>query len=272
MTLEEEGMYNRLMDYCWLEKSIPKDPKILAALCKGATPTALVLSCFTDLNGVLIHKRLDLERQKHDEYRKERSLSGQKGNEKRWGKRKRNKKLIANGSLSDNSAIAEPSQKIALQSSSSFASSFASASPTATAIKSIAASQAPPPGNGKTFRQPADRPKDEAYELFALAFREKRKTPYRMRNGKEGDFVQLANLRKQLLIGTRETPDKWEIALENYLSSPLTTYTLADLCVRYDVFVLGEVDRYGRPAGFNDVHQANKSTVKSLQEKGFFDE
>ena len=69
MTLEEEGMYTRLMDYCWREVSLPNDPAVLAALCKGKNPTALVLSCFVEKDGVLVHPRLDVERQKQADWR-----------------------------------------------------------------------------------------------------------------------------------------------------------------------------------------------------------
>jgi len=37
MTLEEEGAYRRLMDYCWLTGYIPSDTKGMAPLC-GCQP------------------------------------------------------------------------------------------------------------------------------------------------------------------------------------------------------------------------------------------
>lgn len=118
MTLEEEGMYVRLMQYCWKEVSLPNDPEILKSLCKGKHPTAMVLSCFSDDGcGNLRHKRLDEERKKQEENVQRRSIAGQKGNEKRWGKRKKTHKKIANGSQCDNLAIANGSQNVALQSS-----------------------------------------------------------------------------------------------------------------------------------------------------------
>jgi len=113
-----------------------------------------------------------------------------------------------------------------------------------------------------------EHPKDEAYEIFAREFTEYRQTPYRPT---KADWVQLARLRKDFNYNSKGTPNCWVDAIRNYIASPLSKYTLADLCSRFDVFVLGEVDRYGRPAGFNDVKQANKATVKSLDEKGFFE-
>jgi hypothetical protein len=67
-------------------------------------------------------------------------------------------------------------------------------------------------------------------------------------------------------------PDRWAVAVDNYFSSPLTRYTLADLCSRFDVFAQGEVDRFGRPAGFNDLRQSGRATMQKMSEKGFFDE
>ena len=39
MTLEEEGAYRRLMDYCWLHGSIPDDMAALGAMCKNTDST-----------------------------------------------------------------------------------------------------------------------------------------------------------------------------------------------------------------------------------------
>lgn len=83
MNLEEEGMYNRLMDYCWCETSLPSDPAILAALCKGSEPTPLVLSCFTEIDGELHHKRLDEERGKQAEWRAKSAEGGKRSAHKR---------------------------------------------------------------------------------------------------------------------------------------------------------------------------------------------
>lgn len=78
MSMEEEGCYNRLMDYCWIEGSIPADPQLLARLCKGVTPPEIVLRCFKSgvLDGRLVHARLDIERQKQEEWRAKSALGG----------------------------------------------------------------------------------------------------------------------------------------------------------------------------------------------------
>lgn len=85
---------------------------------------------------------------------------------------------------------------------------------------------------------------DTAYELFASEFLEHRGIPYR---SQKGDFVQLAGLRKALDCNCKGMPAKWQDAIHNYLGSPSGKYTLADLCSRFDVFLSGKVDRYGKP-------------------------
>jgi hypothetical protein len=125
-------------------------------------------------------------------------------------------------------------------------------------------SVAPQPAELKTKKN-----KDDAYELWADEFLKYRNVPYLH---KQADFVQLHRLRKSHGLNGSGLPKGWDKSIQNYLSSPLASYTLADLCCRYDCFFNGEVDRYGKPVGFNDIRQANKATVRSLQEKGFFDE
>lgn len=120
--------------------------------------------------------------------------------------------------------------------------------------------------------QPGDvspKPKDDAYELWCSEFAEARKVPYR---STKADFVQMASLRKAYKLNGSGLPTGWVDAVKHYLSSPLSKYTIADLCSRYDVFVSGEVDRFGRPAGFSDLHQSNRVTLETMVAKGFFDE
>jgi hypothetical protein len=102
----------------------------------------------------------------------------------------------------------------------------------------------------ETISEPkTERPKDEAFETFCSEFVENREIPYRAGTG---DHVQLAALRKQLGIGSRETPERWTDAVRNYFKSPLSKYTMADLCVRFDVFLQGSLDRFGKPANCGD--------------------
>lgn len=127
MTLEEEGAYNRLMDFCWMQGSLPSDMRELAAMCKNVPVKRMqkmwerIGRCFQphpDHPGRLTHKRLDKEREKQAEWSRKSSEGGKKGSATRWGKDKGGHALV-NESLQDGS-----NQSMTLQ----FASSSASAS------------------------------------------------------------------------------------------------------------------------------------------------
>jgi len=119
MTLEEEGIYVRLMSYCWREGSIPADIKALSRLCKGASPEALAIvkDRFIEHPGDpnrLTHKRLQAEREKQESWRSKQSDNGKKSGEAR-------KSTIVEPSLNHRSTAVEPSpnSSIAFASSSS---------------------------------------------------------------------------------------------------------------------------------------------------------
>jgi hypothetical protein len=90
----------------------------------------------------------------------------------------------------------------------------------------------------------ANRPDDPLFFTFSKAFLNSRKIPY---EPKRGDFVQLAALRKRLNVNG-EVPEGWHRAIRNYFDSPLSDYTLAQLCTRYDVFLNDALDRFNKPA------------------------
>lgn len=106
MSLEEEGIYIRLLAYCWREGSIPADPVLIARLVgKSANGNAIevVKKCF-DVSAKnpsrLIHHRLEKERRKQAENRKNKSEGGKRGANSRWRK----------GVTDDGIAITMPSQ------------------------------------------------------------------------------------------------------------------------------------------------------------------
>lgn len=93
MTNQEVGCYIKLMAYCWREGSIPADTNKMARLC-GEDSLAMaqlwtaISKCFVESladDCRLVHPRLEKERSKQDEHRKERAESGKRGAEKRWG-------------------------------------------------------------------------------------------------------------------------------------------------------------------------------------------
>ena len=113
MSNQEIGCYIKLMCYCWREGSIPADIGRISRLC-GEDVTAMaelwlaIGSCFASANGDparLIHPRLEKEREKQSEHKKERSESGKKGAEARWGKGFQG---YPQGTKNDSSAMAEP--------------------------------------------------------------------------------------------------------------------------------------------------------------------
>lgn len=82
LTLEQEGIYIRLLAYCWREGSIPADPVKLSRLCKNAPAEALgsvVGLFFPGSSSRLIHGRLEAERRKHEEYRRTQAANGSRG-------------------------------------------------------------------------------------------------------------------------------------------------------------------------------------------------
>lgn len=96
MTNREIGCYIKLMCYCWREGSIPADAQKIARMCgeDGSAMADLWLAiepCFIEAiaePGRLVHPRLEQERVKQKDFRKERSESGKKGAKARWGKGK----------------------------------------------------------------------------------------------------------------------------------------------------------------------------------------
>jgi len=125
MTNQEVGCYIKLMSYCWREGSIPSCISRISKLC-GEDSSAMaqlwlsIAPCFTlaiDDELRLVHPRLEKERVKQSEHKKERSESGAKGAEARWGKELRGY----------SSAIAKPiAEPMANDGSSSSSSSSSS--------------------------------------------------------------------------------------------------------------------------------------------------
>lgn len=108
------GLYMDLLCYCWREGWIPSDESAIAQLC-NCHDLAIIEPCLSLFDShpedekKLIHKRLDSERKKQLVHSNERSTTGKKGAEARWGKGKR-----AHGS-----AIKQPLAKNGSSSSSS---------------------------------------------------------------------------------------------------------------------------------------------------------
>lgn len=114
LTAAQEGIYIRLLCYCWREGSLPADGSAIAQLCKRDVSDLdidhVLKNFFLLSDGKYHNKRLDQERDKQMRFAKERSKSGKLGAKKRWEK----EHSSANGL-----AIAEPMAKNSFSSSSS---------------------------------------------------------------------------------------------------------------------------------------------------------
>lgn len=92
LTTAQEGIYIRLLCYCWREGSLPNDSIIVRRMCKPDAKLAdvsHVLETFfipADQPGKLTNKRLEKERAKQADRRKQASEAGKKSGTKRQRK------------------------------------------------------------------------------------------------------------------------------------------------------------------------------------------
>ena len=96
MTAEQEGHYIRLLCICWKDGSIPADwDKLKHFLKLNSVQTEknsvqIVLNCFSEMcsdSTKLIHKRLEMEREKQEINRKNKSKAGKKSQQIQRDKR-----------------------------------------------------------------------------------------------------------------------------------------------------------------------------------------
>ncbi len=175
LSLEEEGAYRRLLDFCWLNGSIPADPERCARLIgKGASTciASAVQKLFTphaDDPTLLIHDRLEKEREKQEANRNKKKAAA----DARWS-----------GKTAKNDA--KPVQSISSRNAGALqmeCSSSASSSSSATAVEETRAGDSPSPvyealeeiypGSATNFRT--------MWEMFDLAER-LHATPEQVRN------------------------------------------------------------------------------------------
>jgi hypothetical protein len=110
MPWASRGLYIELLCYCWREDWIPANSSAIAQLC-GCHDSAIIEPCLQlfqphpDDPSKLVHKRLQEEKIKQDQYRNERSLSGRRGAKSRWSREiKESHAGEAHGILADSSA------------------------------------------------------------------------------------------------------------------------------------------------------------------------
>ena len=125
-----------------------------------------------------------------------------------------------------------------------------------------------PSMNRKSRRK---RPKNDAFEQFCDGYLKHRSIPYVDRKGTTGGFVQLAVLRKRLDLPVRASPDGWERAVANYFATPQGSYTLADLCARYDVFLKSALDRFNKPTEGGNGTKTESRFERNMRQAGLAD-
>lgn len=84
MSLQERGAYITLLCICWQEQSLPNDQGRLARMVGVPLPVfrrlwPALVPCFQITAGRLTHKRLEIERQKQDAFRRRQRENGAKG-------------------------------------------------------------------------------------------------------------------------------------------------------------------------------------------------
>ena len=126
MTLEEEGVYIRLLCYCWSAGSIPADPERCARLagkgCSVAVATTVQRAFNEDPTDStrLVHDRLEFEREKQQARREQASEAGKKSAAARAKRAKKGSKKTSGAvSLNDRSTTVQRKPNPSSSSSSS---------------------------------------------------------------------------------------------------------------------------------------------------------
>ena len=105
MSAEEVGAYMLLLCYQWDKGALPDNDKELLRISRTRSRVLAVVKAKFEAgdDGLLRNARLEREREKQESYRKQKSESGIKGNEKRWGHQR---KAVAEVSQSEKKFVA----------------------------------------------------------------------------------------------------------------------------------------------------------------------
>jgi uncharacterized protein YdaU (DUF1376 family) len=131
LSLESEAAYVRLLNYCWREGSIPAKAEQCAPMCKYADvkvikPALALFMKSATQPGRLVHKRLEEERAKQEEYRARQAAKGAKGGRPRKEDEKPEKAAALPG-LNNGLAGVKPDESSLSSTSSSIPSNDGSA-------------------------------------------------------------------------------------------------------------------------------------------------
>lgn len=103
MTMEQEGIYIRLLAICWIQGSIPNNIEALSKLTKGSPKDDLTLvqRLFTNSKkdaSRLVHKRLEEERTKQNKWKQKCADAGKYSGKSRRAKSLKNELTLKNSS------------------------------------------------------------------------------------------------------------------------------------------------------------------------------
>ena len=134
MSLEEEGAYIRLLNYCWRDQSIPNNTHEVMLLC-GKNCTEKIAEKIMQMfivdsknNLRLRHERLDIERKKQKDWSRKSSKGGKQSAVTRKNKSQPPLNHPCNGASTTLATNSQPTAQPKGNSSSSFSSSFSSSS------------------------------------------------------------------------------------------------------------------------------------------------
>jgi uncharacterized protein YdaU (DUF1376 family) len=206
MTLAEEGAYRRLLDFCWINGSVPADPQKAARLIgKGCSveiaKTALeMFEVHPTDPEKMIHERLEIEREKQESN----SEARRKASAARWNKQGTSEN--GNGkqvkSKADANALQTDMQNDALHIASSSSSSEVNNNGGGGSTRAPAREQANPPTAAES------PPKYESLPEYLL----RKQLEYPMHDVQKihDDFVaKIESGKYPLLKNTRRHFDKW---------------------------------------------------------------
>lgn len=252
----EEFCYRRLLDMQATSEDgrISGDVKKMKAQCKHLASFQRIWEVIKvkfephpDGNGGFANSRLMEILANRDEYLDGRSRAGKLGAEARWKDKQTDGK--ANGS-----AIGIPNGKVHGETMASTSTS----NPISKKKKTGKEQGDSPPAEKRGGRI------DPAADLFKDSYLLHKSNPYAWQ---DGDFEQLAGLRKRLGLIHPQIPPGWSDALINYYATPQKKYSLRDLCVNFDAFKDSPIDRYGKPLNHVNTGGSNGTARETENDK-----
>lgn len=239
----EEGIFHRMLRKAWINGSVPADLRELAALCR--TRPSTLKKAWPKLSKMWVPDQENPSRLRNKKQESERIFQEYK---RELATRAGKLSAISRENKENDSTDVEQTLN---GRSTPLPSSPLPVSSTNVEEREI---QTPLPPS------PAAKPIDSCVASFVEVHLTERKVPYAP---EKKDWVQLARLRKAYHLSPGAAIPEWAEAVTNYFASPLSRYTLADLCCRYATFHEGPLDRFNKPVN----HKENGNGKLSRDER-----